>query len=68
MDSKIIAAIIIAVALLGSTYLYTKDNAYTRCVEAWTIWYKNNRASQKEAQDSANSICVNNGEVKNFTR
>ena len=67
MDSKIIAAIIIGVALLGSTYLYTKDNAYTRCVTAWTIRLKGQGYSQKEAQDDSNYICVSE-ECKNFTR
>ena len=34
MDSKIIAAIIIGVAMVTSVYLYTQDTAFNRCVNA----------------------------------
>lgn len=50
MDSKIIAAIIIALGMVISVYLYTQDTAYNRCVEA-SSGIENPNIPKKEKKD-----------------
>lgn len=56
MDSKIIVAIIIGVAMVTSVYLYTQDTAYNRCVEAETKL--NGSANQEQNKKSAEHFCT----------
>jgi hypothetical protein len=60
MDSKIIAAIIIAVGFVAGVYIYTQDNPLNRCVSYWTdreIEY--GKITKKAAIRSAKDICLN---------
>jgi hypothetical protein len=50
MDSKIISAIIIALGMVISVYLYTQDTAYNRCVEALS-GIENPNITKKEKED-----------------
>jgi hypothetical protein len=69
MDSKIIASIIIAIALLGGVYLYTKDNAYTRCVTArMDYWVNHSDGDQKVAKALAIEDCAETGMVKDYAK
>ena len=69
MDSKITAAIIIAVALLGSTWLYTKDNAYTRCMTAREeYWGQPDNATEYSKKSLALRDCANVDILKSYSR
>ena len=57
LDSKIIAAIIIAVGFVLGVYLYTQDSAYNRCVEA-KIEYFSHLNTQKERERAAIYDCL----------
>ena len=56
MDSKITAAIIIAVGFVLGIYLYTQDSAYKRCLEA-KIDYFSHLKTQKEREGTAKFEC-----------
>lgn len=56
MDSKIIAAIIIAVGFVGGIYLYTQDTAYNRCVEVLSK-LDNPNLTKKEKENQATHDC-----------
>jgi hypothetical protein len=55
MDSKIIAAIILAVGFVAGVYIYTQDNAYNRCLNAYDIKKSDNNELLK-------SICMSEQE------
>ncbi len=56
MDSKIIAAIIIAVGFVLGVFLYTQDSAYKRCLEA-KIEFFSHLKTQKEREETAKFEC-----------
>ena len=56
MDSKIIAAIIIGLAMIASVYLYNQDSAYKRCLEA-KIEFFSHLKTQKEREETAKFEC-----------
>lgn len=64
MDSKIIAAIIIGVAMVTSVYLYTQDTAYNRCVEAKLKSFKHMGTEKEDAQEPSEAMCMH--EQENF--
>ena len=67
MDSKIIAAIIIGVAMVTSVYLYTQDTAYNRCVTATMDIKLFEGWSPKGAKEFSTVIC--NGEhLRDFAK
>ncbi len=56
MDSKIIAAVIVAVGFVFGIYLYTQDSAYNRCLEA-KIEFFSYLKTQKEREEKAKFEC-----------
>ena len=56
MDSKITAAIIIAVGFVLGVFLYTQDSAYKRCLEA-KIEFFSYLKTQKEREERAKFEC-----------
>lgn len=65
MDSKIIAAIIIALGFVAGVYIYTQDNAYNRCVSAWTDRLMTTGSEpSKQANREAKDLCL--GEQRHF--
>ena len=58
MDSKIIAAIIIAVGFVGGMYLYTENNPYNLCLKAQENHSLVAGSTKKEAKDDAMYACI----------